>query len=59
MTAKNTIVLIPTLNEQENIKALVPKIFSISPDISILVLDANSPDGTGQAVQELAKNFLT
>lgn len=57
MAEKNTIVLIPTLNEQENIKALIPKIFSITPGISILVLDANSPDGTGQAVQELAKKF--
>lgn len=53
---KNVIV-IPTYNEKENISHIVPMIFSIVPDIHILVADDNSPDGTGDFVKELSKKF--
>lgn len=53
---KNVIVL-PTYNEKENIGNIVPLIFSIVPDIFILVADDNSPDGTASVVQELMKKY--
>lgn len=51
------IILIPTYNERENIKILVPRIFSILPDVFIKVIDDNSPDGTAAAVEELMKSL--
>ncbi len=53
---KNVIVL-PTYNERENIGNIVPMIFSLIPDIHILVADDNSPDGTGDFVKELQKKY--
>lgn len=52
-----TIVIIPTYNEKENIKSLVEEIFSLSSDINILVVDDNSPDGTGSIVKDLQMIF--
>lgn len=49
------IVIIPTYNEADTIVKLVPEIFKIYPETDILVVDDNSPDGTGKAVDELAK----
>lgn len=53
-------VVIPTYNEKENIKQLIPRILDVSEDLrerdenlSILVVDDNSPDGTARVV----KNF--
>ncbi len=51
-----TLIVIPTYNERENIQALLPAVFSISPGVEILVVDDNSPDGTGAIVREMQKN---
>jgi dolichol-phosphate mannosyltransferase len=48
------IVVIPTYNERENITRIVPVILSQDPEIDVLVVDDNSPDGTGAAVEEMA-----
>lgn len=48
-----TIVLIPTLNECKNLEKLIPAIFELMPEISVLIVDDNSRDGTGA----LIKNF--
>jgi len=48
------VVVIPTYNERQNISALIPAIQQIVPELHILVVDDNSPDGTGQAVLEIA-----
>lgn len=48
-----SIIVIPTYNEKENILRLIEKIHSIVGDIHILVVDDNSPDGTGQIVKNL------
>lgn len=48
-----TLVVIPTYNERENIAAIVPTVLESYPQIEILVVDDNSPDGTGQVVQGL------
>src|SRR5271169_5368518 len=48
------VVVIPTYNERQNISALIPAIQQIVPELHILVVDDNSPDGTGQAVLDFA-----
>lgn len=47
-------VVIPTYNERENIGALIPHI-TANPRFKVLVVDDNSPDGTGQVVADLAR----
>lgn len=54
---KKNIVIIPTYNERDNIGNIVKAIFQTVPDVSILVVDDNSPDLTFEAVRELQKNF--
>ena len=44
----NPVVIIPTYNEVENISALIPRVFEYLPQAHILVVDDNSPDGTGE-----------
>lgn len=50
-----TLVVIPTYNERENIAAIVPAIFQATPNVEILVVDDNSPDGTQDVVRSLQK----
>ncbi|RPJ13035.1 MAG: glycosyltransferase, partial [Desulfobacteraceae bacterium] len=57
-------VILPTYNEAENIKVIVPKIFSVLKESSlegeIIVIDDNSPDGTAAVAMELVRgNPLT
>ncbi len=47
--------MLPTFNERENIKKLIPEILSINPNISIVVVDDDSPDGTWKLVKELSE----
>jgi dolichol-phosphate mannosyltransferase len=49
-------VVIPTYNEVGNISSLIRDLLDISVNITVLVVDDNSPDGTGKVVDELAKN---
>jgi len=53
---KKVVVMIPTYNERENIADLIQEILALKLDmsVSILVADDNSPDGTGEIVQQLA-----
>jgi dolichol-phosphate mannosyltransferase len=51
-----TTIVIPTYNEAENLPKLVSQIFSLTnPDLSLMVVDDNSPDGTGDVAEGLAK----
>jgi dolichol-phosphate mannosyltransferase len=50
-------IIIPTYNERNNIAVLLDKIFSLYPAINVLVVDDNSPDGTGNVVRELRLKF--
>ncbi|OGN01609.1 MAG: hypothetical protein A3I26_00285 [Candidatus Yanofskybacteria bacterium RIFCSPLOWO2_02_FULL_43_10] len=52
-----SIVLIPTLNERENLKDLIPSIFGLMPEISVLVVDDNSSDGTRELVGFMKTGF--
>jgi dolichol-phosphate mannosyltransferase len=53
---KNVIVL-PTYNEKENVRVLIPLIFETVPGILVVVVDDNSPDGTAAVVIELQKQY--
>jgi dolichol-phosphate mannosyltransferase len=48
------IVVVPTYNEAENLPLLVPRILAQDPSLEVLVVDDNSPDGTGKLARELA-----
>ncbi len=50
-----TTVVIPTYNEAENLPKLVSALFSLPLDLKLLVVDDNSPDGTGQIAEDLAR----
>jgi dolichol-phosphate mannosyltransferase len=47
------LVIIPTYNEKDNIVNIVPAVLAVDPNIEVLVVDDNSPDGTGQLVQQM------
>jgi len=47
-------VIIPTYNEAENLPQLVSALFSLPLDLSLLIVDDNSPDGTGNIADGLA-----
>ena len=53
----DSIILIPTYNEKENIEAIVRKILSLEKDFHILIIDDNSPDGTASIVKSLMKEY--
>ncbi|MGH7550836.1 MAG: polyprenol monophosphomannose synthase [Gemmatimonadota bacterium] len=48
------LVIIPTYNERENIGKVVPRVLAVDPRLEVLVVDDNSPDGTGDAAARLA-----
>jgi len=50
-----TLVVIPTYNERDNILSLVPKVLQQDKRLDVLVVDDASPDGTAQAVRDLAR----
>ena len=54
----NSLIIIPTYNEAENIEAVINKILSLDDNNSILVVDDNSPDGTSNIVKNLKKENI-
>jgi len=62
MSKKNACIVLPTYNEAENIPVIIPKIFEQQSRISshhlhIIVVDDKSPDGTGQIVKNIQKDY--
>jgi len=55
VTGLRITVVTPTYNEAENLPKLVSALFSLPLDLRILIVDDNSPDGTGRIAEELAK----
>jgi dolichol-phosphate mannosyltransferase len=48
------VAVVPTYNERENLPILVRKLREVAPDLHVLVVDDNSPDGTGSLAEELS-----
>ncbi|WP_236026947.1 polyprenol monophosphomannose synthase [Geomonas diazotrophica] len=48
------IVVIPTYNERDNLEKLVGQVLALNPALELLVVDDNSPDGTGELAERLA-----
>ena len=53
----NTIIIIPTYNESENVVKMARAIIALEQDLAILFVDDNSPDGTAQLIQGLMSEF--
>jgi dolichol-phosphate mannosyltransferase len=51
---KKTLVVVPTYNEHENLPALAQRLLALPVPVDLLVVDDNSPDGTGKLADELA-----
>lgn len=55
MTHPSTLVIIPTYNELENLPLITGRVRAAAPQVDILIVDDNSPDGTGEKAEELAE----
>lgn len=49
-----TLIIVPTYNERENLPRMAQKLLSLPAGVDVLVVDDNSPDGTGKIADELA-----
>ena len=54
----NSLIIIPTYNESENIELIISKILLLNDSNDILVVDDNSPDGTSNIVSDLKKENI-
>lgn len=55
---KKTSIVIPTFNEAENLPIIIQRIFDLDiPFLNILIVDDNSPDGTGEIADQLAEKY--
>lgn len=51
-----SLVIVPTYNERDNLPPLVREVLAVDPALDILIVDDNSPDGTGPIADTLAAN---
>ncbi|MCK9180810.1 MAG: polyprenol monophosphomannose synthase [Bacteroidales bacterium] len=59
MQNPNSLVIIPTYNEKENIENIIRAVFNLEKFFHILIIDDGSPDGTATIVKELQKEYST
>lgn len=52
--ASDTIIIVPTYNERDNLPAVVQRVMALPVEVDLLVVDDNSPDGTGKLADEIA-----
>lgn len=57
MLSADKLVIIPTYNERDNIEAILRYVFNMDKNYHVLVVDDSSPDGTGELVMALQKEF--
>ena len=53
----DSLIIIPTYNEKENIERVLRKVFSLEKAFHVLIVDDGSPDGTADIVKGLQKEF--
>ncbi|RYD79179.1 MAG: polyprenol monophosphomannose synthase [Sphingobacteriales bacterium] len=53
----DSLVIIPTYNEKENIEKIIRKVFSLTQPFHVLIIDDGSPDGTAEIVKALQKEY--
>ncbi len=53
----DSLVIIPTYKERENVENIIRAVFSLDKDMHVLIIDDGSPDGTAQIVKELLPVF--
>lgn len=53
-TAKRVLIILPTYNEKENIEKMIHAVLPLDERIDVLIVDDNSPDGTGEIAEGLA-----
>ena len=53
----DSVVIIPTYNEKENIENIIRTVFGLEKQFNVLIIDDGSPDGTAKIVKELQKEF--
>ncbi|MGY0037587.1 polyprenol monophosphomannose synthase [Pedobacter sp. NJ-S-72] len=53
----DSLVIIPTYNEKENIEKIIRKVFSLNFSFEVLIIDDGSPDGTADIVKKLQQEF--
>src|SRR5690606_1095576 len=56
-TSPRVLVVVPTYNERDNIATLVEQLLACGPSYGVLVVDDQSPDGTGEVVDALAARY--
>ena len=54
--ARPTLVIVPTFNERENLPVLIRGLMA-HPNVSVMVVDDRSPDGTGELGDALAREY--
>lgn len=55
LLGKGSLIVTPTYNERDNLTEFVASVFAVLPEAHILIVDDNSPDGTGQLADDLAQ----
>jgi dolichol-phosphate mannosyltransferase len=53
----DSLIIIPTYNEKENIAKMIHKVFSLSHSFHLLIIDDGSPDGTGAIIKDLQAHY--
>lgn len=53
----DSLIIIPTYNEKENIERMIHTVFTLPHSFNLLIIDDNSPDGTAQIVKEAQKEY--
>jgi dolichol-phosphate mannosyltransferase len=53
----DSLVIIPTYNEKENIRKMIQKVFSLPKEFHLLIVEDNSPDGTGEIVRSMLPEY--
>lgn len=57
MSSKETLVIVPTYNEANNITRLIEMVMNVGDNIELLIIDDGSPDGTAELVKEEQNKF--